>query len=45
MTQEQPLRQDEATRNYEAPRVEVVLTPDDLEREVQYAGRPSQPPT
>ncbi len=24
---------------YEAPRVESVLTPDDLEREASYAGR------
>lgn len=27
---------------YDAPRVESVLTADDLAREVQYAGAPSQ---
>lgn len=35
-----------APRMYEAPRIETVLTPEDLEREVQYAGVPkgSGPP-
>jgi len=28
---------------YVAPQVEVVLTPDELAREVQYAGTPSGP--
>jgi len=27
--------------SYEPPRIEKVLTPEDLEREVQYAGIPS----
>ena len=27
-----------APSTYEAPRIETVLTPEDLEREVQYAG-------
>ena len=31
-----------APRPYEPPRIEQVLTPDDLEREVLYAGGPSQ---
>lgn len=31
-----------ASTPYEAPRVESVLTADDLTREVQYAGAPSQ---
>jgi hypothetical protein len=26
---------------YEPPRIEQILTPEDLEREVQYAGVPS----
>lgn len=30
-----------APEPYEAPRVEKVLTPEDLEREVIYAGEPS----
>jgi len=30
---------------YEPPRVECVLTPNDLEREVQYAGTPPTFPT
>jgi hypothetical protein len=29
---------------YESPRVEQVLTPDDLEREVLYAGEPTPLP-
>jgi hypothetical protein len=29
---------------YEAPRIETVLTPEDLEREVTYAGTPSTEP-
>jgi hypothetical protein len=28
---------------YEAPRVDTVLTPEELEREVIYAGAPSGP--
>lgn len=28
---------------YEAPRIEAVLTPEELEREVLYAGTPSRP--
>jgi len=28
--------------HYEAPRVEHVLTSEELEREVQYAGTPSE---
>lgn len=28
---------------YEAPRIEAVLTPEELEREVLYAGAISQP--
>ena len=31
-----------AVAEYEAPRVESVLTADDLAREVQYAGAASQ---
>jgi hypothetical protein len=31
----------EITRPYEPPRIERVLTPEDLEREVQYAGVPT----
>ena len=31
-----------AAAQYEAPRVESVLTADDLTREVQYAGAASQ---
>lgn len=29
---------------YEAPRIEAVLTPEELEREVLYAGLASQTP-
>jgi hypothetical protein len=29
---------------YEPPRIERILTPDDLEREVQYAGPPGSLP-
>ena len=29
---------------YEPPRIERILTPEDLEREVQYAGGVTQPP-
>lgn len=31
-------------QRYQTPKIEMVLTPEDLEREVQYAGVPSQPP-
>jgi hypothetical protein len=34
---------DSRPRGYAAPRVEHVLAPDALEREVLYAGRPSGP--
>jgi hypothetical protein len=30
------------TNNYEAPQVEEVLSAEDIEREVLYAGTPSQ---
>ena len=33
----------DAPSAYEAPRIETVLTPEDLEREVQYAGAPGSP--
>jgi len=32
-----------APSTYEAPRIETVLTPAALEREVQYAGAPGSP--
>jgi len=28
---------------YESPKIEEILTPSDLEREVHYAGRPASP--
>ena len=28
---------------YESPKIEEILTPSDLEREVHYAGRPGSP--
>lgn len=31
-----------ASGPYEAPRIEIVLTPEDLEREVIYAGAGSE---
>ena len=34
----------ERAHDYEPPRVEQVLTPVELEREVLYAGVPSPPP-
>ena len=34
---------DERTaRSYEAPRLELVLTPEEVEREVHYAGQTTQ---
>lgn len=30
--------QEGAPRTYEAPRIEIVVTPENLEREVRYAG-------
>jgi hypothetical protein len=33
----------QATSSYEAPRIEAVLTPEELEREVLYSGTFSQP--
>jgi hypothetical protein len=42
MTQEndntEPLEQKTENKNYEAPAIESVMTPQDLDREVQYAG-------
>lgn len=35
-------RADDTPQGYEPPRVETVLTSDDLAREVQYAGAASQ---
>ena len=35
---EQPLAPATAARPYEAPAIESVLSPDDLQREVLYAG-------
>jgi hypothetical protein len=35
----------EPVAGYEPPRVEQVLTPADLEREILYAGVDSPPPT
>ena len=32
-----------APSTYEAPRIETVLTPKDLEREVEYAGGSGSP--
>lgn len=32
-----------AEREYEPPQVEEVLDPDDLKREVHYAGTPGSP--
>ena len=33
------VQQDEKTAEYQPPTVESVMTPEDLSREVQYAGR------
>ena len=42
MTQEndntEPLEQKTENKDYEAPAIESVMTPQDLDREVQYAG-------
>lgn len=34
----QPTEQNDEQADYEAPRIESALTPEDLAREVQYAG-------
>lgn len=34
----QPTEQNDDRAEYEAPRIESALTPEDLAREVQYAG-------
>ena len=34
----EPLEQKDAKTEYEAPAIESVMTPEDLAREVQYAG-------
>jgi hypothetical protein len=35
---EQPKKQSEEQTDYEAPRIESAMTPEDLQREVAYAG-------
>ncbi len=37
------LRGEQFLPPYEAPRIEAVLTPEEMEREVLYAGAISQP--
>lgn len=43
MSQEAPDPRADATgpQRYQTPRIEMLLTPEDLEREVKYAGEPS----
>jgi hypothetical protein len=39
--QQQLWEEGQPAAGYEAPRIEVVLTPEELEREVLYAGQSS----
>ena len=43
-SQQQPPSPPPAPEEYEAPRIETVLTPEELEREMQYAGVIVTPP-
>jgi phage shock protein A len=36
----EPVEQKAENKEYEAPAIESVMTPQDLDREVQYAGAP-----